>query len=111
MVFTNLNPKQRWTRRSAPDRYKIYIGQITVNTYKLIFDWECRKKDLVYNTVDLDTIIEKYYLKPNRILRACDPRDITDRIVDYCNYNDLPHTIPYEIFDNTYAAYMANVVT
>ncbi|HXK92815.1 MAG TPA: AAA family ATPase [bacterium] len=109
---TNLNPKQlvdeAFLRRI---RYKIYVGQITVNTYKLIFDWECRKKNLVYNSVDLDTIIEKYYLKPNRMLRACDPRDITDRIVDYCHYYELPLKISYEIFDNTYAAYMATVVT
>ncbi|MBN2325614.1 MAG: AAA family ATPase [Candidatus Omnitrophica bacterium] len=104
---TNLKPSnlldEAFLRRI---RYKIHIGKITISAYKQIFEYECELRDLKVNETDLNTIIDKYYILPNNMLRACDPKDIANRIVDYCEYNNKPKTITYDILDNIYHEYL-----
>lgn len=111
VVFaTNLDPSEladeAFLRRI---RYKIFIGEPSIEAYKAIFQTECRKKKLKYEPADLDYIIQKYYRRVNRPLRACDPRDITDLIMDHCSFNDLPHHINREIFDTIASIYMRDL--
>ncbi len=113
VVFaTNLNPKDlvdgAFLRRI---RYKMYIGEPPVETYKLIYDKECKKKNFQYDPKDIDRLIEKYYRPNNRILRACDPRDLTDLISDHCGFNDLPRVITWEILDYIASTYFTEVIT
>lgn len=111
VVFaTNLDPMdladEAFLRRI---RYKIFIGEPSVEAYKAIFDKECNKKNLQYDSNDLDFIIQKYYRRVNRPMRACDPRDMTDLIVDHCLFNGFPHRITREIFDTIASVYMRDV--
>lgn len=105
---TNLDPKdladEAFLRRI---RYKIFIGEPSAGAYKAIFQAECNKKGLVYNPSDVDEIIQKYYTRTNRPLRACDPRDITDQIFDYCSFNDLPLHVSFELLDQIASSYFA----
>lgn len=111
VVFaTNLDPMdladEAFLRRI---RYKIFIGEPSIEVYKTIFRMECEKKKLQYESKDIDFIIQKYYRRVNRPLRACDPRDITDLIVDHCAFNDLPRQITREIFDAIASVYMRDL--
>ncbi len=113
VVFaTNLNPKdlvdEAFLRRI---RYKVFIGEPTVETYKSIFESECKKKNFAYNPADLDALIKRYYKAQKRILRACDPRDLTDLISDYCFFNDLPSEITWEILEHISSSYFSEIKT
>ncbi|MBN2327382.1 MAG: AAA family ATPase [Candidatus Omnitrophica bacterium] len=111
VVFaTNLDPNdladEAFLRRI---RYKIFIGEPSIEAYKSIFDDECKKKELQYDAGDLDFIIQKFYKGGKRPLRACDPRDMTDLIVDYCKFNSLPRRIERDIFDMIATDYMRDL--
>ncbi|MEW6235500.1 MAG: ATP-binding protein [Candidatus Omnitrophota bacterium] len=111
VVFaTNMNPMdlvdEAFLRRI---RYKIYIGEPSAVVYKSIFMKECHKKELEIAEADLDEIIRQCYLPANRPLRACDPRDITDQIADYCDFNELSKTIPFDLLKAIVAAYLTEI--
>lgn len=104
---TNLNPQQlvdeAFLRRI---RYKIYIGQISTESYMKIFAQECKKKKLMIHEDHLEKIIQIFYIQRNLPLRACDPRDITNKICDYCTFNQLPKTIHYDLLEKIFENYL-----
>jgi len=111
VVFaTNMNPMdlvdEAFLRRI---RYKIYIGEPSADVYKSIFMKECQKKELEIAEADLDEIIRQCYQPANRPLRACDPRDITDQIADYCDFNELPKTIPFDLLKAVVSTYLTEI--
>lgn len=87
MFATNLDPKElgdeAFTRRI---RYKIYVGSPSVETYKRIFQDECNKKGIAFNEAALETFIKRRYRQEGRPIRACDPRDLTDLLLDHCAF-------------------------
>lgn len=107
---TNLDPKEladeAFLRRI---RYKIYIGEPSVEAYKAIFKVECAKKELTYREEDLLRIVDKFYKQRNHPLRACDPRDVTDWIADYCQFNGYSKDLTFETLDTVYAGYMQEI--
>ncbi|MFH1738265.1 MAG: hypothetical protein ABIH23_04610, partial [bacterium] len=109
---TNLDPKalvdEAFLRRI---RYKIFVGEPSLDAFRTIFDSECRKKGILYNRTDLDKAIQKHYTQLNRPLRACDPRDITDLILDYCAFNDAALCLSSEILDHTISSHFASLET
>lgn len=113
VVFaTNLRPEElvdeAFLRRI---RYKIFIGEPSEAAYLAIFNQECRQKNLLIQNGDLETLIKKHYRKNNRLLRACDPRDITDRIADDIAYNNNPREITLPQLDQHFSAYLADLKT
>ncbi len=108
VVFaTNLNPKdlvdEAFLRRI---RYKIFIGEPSFEVYRSIFAKECEKKDMEVDLDYLETLVEKYYRATKRPMRACDARDITDQIHDYCMFNEQPLKIPNEMLDRIAGDYL-----
>jgi predicted ATPase with chaperone activity len=107
---TNLDPKEladdAFLRRI---RYKIYIGEPSIEAYKCIFQRECEKKELVYLEEDLDKIIDKYYRQKDHPLRACDPRDVTDWVSDYCQFTNASRVLDWETLDHIYHGYMQEI--
>lgn len=108
VVFaTNLNPKdladEAFLRRI---RYKIYLGEPSPQAYKAIFAVECRQKKLDYDPADVEHVIQKFYRRKNQPLRACDPRDVTDLILDYFTFTAQSRTITAEVLDQTFSVYM-----
>lgn len=112
LFATNLNPKdlvdEAFLRRI---RYKIHIGEISDGAYRQIFNDECDKKGIEYNANDLNRIMDLFYKRTNRMKRACDPRDITDKIVAHCGYNRKSLEVDYEMLEAAYADYMKDVIT
>ncbi len=107
VVFsTNLDPMkladEAFLRRI---RYKIFIAEPSVRTFKEIFRRESKRKSVRYNEADLDTVIQKHYVDRQRPFRACDPRDITDLIIDFCSFQDLPLDISRSLLDKMFGEY------
>lgn len=107
---TNLDPMdladEAFLRRI---RYKIFIGEPSVGAYKAIFDQECKNKGLSYDPHVLDQLLQKHYVSKDRLRRACDPRDLTDQIYDYCVFNNLPFDISFDILDRIACEYFAKL--
>ena len=107
---TNLDPKdlvdEAFLRRI---RYKIAVGAPSLPIYKKIFAKECEKKNINYQESDLDILIDKYYRAKNRPLRACDPRDITDRIYDYCIYHEIPLDASAPVMEEIFASHLIDI--
>ncbi|MBI1390661.1 MAG: AAA family ATPase [bacterium] len=95
VVFaTNLDPSDladdAFLRRI---RYKVFIGAPSAEAYRSIFYQECEKKNIPIGDFDFESFVERFYLKTGRMLRACDPRDLTDLIADECRFNREPVAI------------------
>lgn len=113
VVFaTNLDPADladpAFLRRI---RYKIYVGAPSQEAYELIFKQECKKKDMSMSDLDLKAFIQEFYQKTNRLLRACDPRDLTDLISDECRFNQQNTDITTERLYQVAKSYFSDLKT
>jgi hypothetical protein len=88
---TNLDPKKlvddAFLRRLA---YKIKVDYPNLETYCQIFANEADKADMLWTDDDLEYLIQTHYIKANRPLRACDPRDILSRALDHSRFKKYP---------------------
>ena len=113
VVFaTNLDPgdlaDEAFLRRI---RYKIYVGELSVEAYREIFQRECEKKGLTYRAEDLEAFIQRYYKKGGRLMRACDPRDFTGVILDRVVFNRRPRVITPQMFEYATSACASPLAT
>ncbi len=95
---TNLDPREltdeAFLRRI---RYKIFVGELTEQAYKKIFMGECRKKNLECEESELERFIKKYYREKKNLMRACDPRDLTDAALDIISFRHLDQIVTCEL--------------
>jgi predicted ATPase with chaperone activity len=88
VVFsTNLPPKdlvdEAFLRRL---RHKIEIGDPSYEEYREIFKRVADNKGIEYSDQGLGYLLQEWYVKRNRKLRASHPRDICDQIIDIANF-------------------------
>ena len=91
VVFsTNLPPKdlvdEAFLRRL---RHKIEIGDPTYEEYREIFKRVAQGKGVQYDDQGLGYLLQEWYVKRGRKLRASHPRDICDQIIDIANFMSL----------------------
>lgn len=95
---TNLDPQEltdeAFLRRI---RYKVYVGELSEQAYRAIFDAECRKKSLQYTVDDVERFIKKHYKEKKNLMRACDPRDFTDAALDMIRFRSLEPAVTYDL--------------
>ncbi|MDP8245594.1 MAG: AAA family ATPase [Candidatus Hinthialibacter antarcticus] len=113
VVFaTNLDPADladpAFLRRI---RYKIYVGAPSQAAYESIFRQECHKKEMNMDGLNLKAFIDEFYKKTNRLLRACDPRDLTDLISDECRFNQQNTDITAERLYQVAQSYFSDLRT
>jgi DNA-binding PadR family transcriptional regulator len=105
---TNLDPKQlvddAFLRRLA---YKIKINYPSLETYCQIFANESDKADIEWSDDLLDYFIQTHYLKANRPMRACDPKDVLARVSDVCKFKRQrkPYQLSKELIDKACHSY------
>jgi hypothetical protein len=107
IVFsTNLDPKQlvddAFLRRI---RHKIEIPNPSPNEFREIFRRVCHGKGIAYNDEGLRYLLQEHYLKLNRDLRGCHPRDICDQVLDEAKYRSIAPNLTKELIDRACAAY------
>ena len=55
-------------------------------------------------------LIETHYVKAERRMRRCHPRDLLKQINNYCVYNELPMEMRKEYFDRVARNYFTDVL-
>lgn len=107
---TNLPPKdlvdEAFLRRL---RHKIEIGDPSFEEYREIFKRVAKGKKVEYNDQGLAYLLQEWYIKYDRKLRASHPRDICDQILDISSYLDMPPTMSRELIDRAAGAYFVEL--
>jgi predicted ATPase with chaperone activity len=107
---TNLEPRdlvdEAFLRRI---RHKIEIQDPTFEEYREIFRQVARSKNIPYNEQALAYLLQEYYIKPNRPLRSCQPRDILDQLTDIARFRGLSPQLTTEFIDQACSGYFVDL--
>ncbi len=111
IVFsTNLPPKdlvdEAFLRRL---RHKIEIGDPSYEEYREIFKRVARDKQVEYSDQGLAYLLQEWYIKRNRKLRASHPRDLCDQLLDIAGYLSVPPTMSRDMLDRAATAYFVDI--
>ena len=111
IVFsTNLPPKdlvdEAFLRRL---RHKVEIGDPSYEEYREIFKRVAADKKIEYNDQGLAYLLQEWYIKRNRKLRASHPRDLCDQIIDISSYLAVPPSMSREMIDRAGMAYFVEI--
>jgi predicted ATPase with chaperone activity len=111
VVFsTNLPPKdlvdEAFLRRL---RHKVEIGDPSYEDYREIFRRVAADKKIDYNDQGLAYLLQEWYIKRNRKLRASHPRDLCDQIIDISSYLAVQPTMTREMIDRAAQAYFVEL--
>jgi len=111
VVFsTNLPPRdlvdEAFLRRL---RHKIEIGDPTYEEFRLIFQQVAESKKVIYNDQGLAYLLQEWYIKRNRKLRASHPRDLCDQIIDIARYRGLEPAMTRELLDMAAQSYFVEI--
>ncbi len=111
VVFsTNLPPKdlvdEAFLRRL---RHKIEIGDPSYEEYREIFKRVAQGKGVQYDDQGLAYLLQEWYIKRNRKLRASHPRDLCDQIIDIARYSSLEPAMTRELLEKAAQAYFVEL--
>lgn len=111
VVFsTNLPPRElvdeAFLRRL---RHKVEIIDPTYEEYREIFRRNAAAKGVEYSDQGLAYLLQEWYIKPNRKLRASHPRDLCDQIVDISMYLGEKPEMTRELIDRAAIAYFVDL--
>ncbi len=111
IVFsTNLPPKdlvdEAFLRRL---RHKVEIGDPSYEDYREIFRRVAADKKVEYSDQGLAYLLQEWYIKRNRKLRASHPRDLCDQILDISSYLSVAPTMTREMIDRAGQAYFVEI--
>lgn len=111
VVFsTNLPPKdlvdEAFLRRL---RHKIEIGDPSFDEYREIFKRVAAAKNVTYTDQGLAYLMQEWYIKRNRKLRASHPRDLCDQIIDISRYLGCEATLTRDLIDRAAEAYFVEL--
>ncbi|NTV35825.1 MAG: AAA family ATPase [Anaerolineaceae bacterium] len=107
---TNLPPKdlvdEAFLRRL---RHKIEIVDPTYEEYREVFKRVSAAKGVVYSDQGLAYLLQEWYIKHNRKLRASHPRDLCDQILDIARYLNVEPTMSRELLDRAAESYFVEL--
>lgn len=111
VVFsTNLPPKdlvdEAFLRRL---RHKIEIGDPSYEDYREIFKRVAADKKVAYNDQALAHLLQEWYIKKDRKLRASHPRDLCDQIVDISKYEGIETAMTNDLIDRAAESYFVDL--
>jgi hypothetical protein len=106
LVFaTNLNIKdfvdQAFLRRMG---YRLNFTAPSADTYSLILQRYFAFRKLNYDSQFLYRLFTRYE-QEGREMKACEPRDLVERCLDICKYENLPRRITLDILDRAWNYY------
>jgi predicted ATPase with chaperone activity len=111
VVFsTNLPPRdlvdEAFLRRL---RHKIEISDPNYEDYREIFRRVAAAKGVKYSDPGLAYLLQEWYIKRGRKLRASHPRDICDQILDISRYLSVEPAMSRDLIDRAAAAYFVEL--
>ena len=111
VVFsTNLPPRdlvdEAFLRRL---RHKIEIGDPSYDAYRDIFQDVAETKGVDFDEQGLAYLLQEWYIRRGRKLRASHPRDLCDQILDISNFLQVPAEMTRELLDRAAEAYFVEL--
>ncbi len=111
VVFsTNLPPRdlvdEAFLRRL---RHKIELGDPTFDEFREIFNRVSTAKGVQYNDEGLAYLLQEWYIKRARKLRASHPRDLCDQILDIARYLSVEPAMTRDLIDRAASAYFVEL--
>lgn len=111
VVFsTNLPPKdlvdEAFLRRL---RHKIEIKDPSFEEYREIFRRVAEAKGITFSNEGLAYLLQEWYIKPSRKLRASHPRDLCDQMLDIAHYLSVQTAMTKDLIDAAGEAYFVNL--
>jgi predicted ATPase with chaperone activity len=110
MFSTNLPPRdlvdEAFLRRL---RHKIEIIDPSYDEYREIFKKVATGKGVVFSDEGLAYLLQEWYIKPERKLRASHPRDICDQILDISRYLSIEPAMTKELIDRAAESYFVEL--
>lgn len=110
MFSTNLPPKdlvdEAFLRRL---RHKIEIGDPSYDEFREIFKRVSAGKGVTYSDEGLAYLLQEWYIKPQRKMRASHPRDLCDQIVDISRYLGVEPVMSKEMLDKAADSYFVEL--
>ena len=111
VVFsTNLPPRdlvdEAFLRRL---RHKIEIGDPNYEEYREIFKRVAQAKNVQYSDQGLAYLLQEWYIKRNRKLRASHPRDLCDQIIDISHYLSAEPAMTRDMLERAAKAYFVEL--
>jgi SpoVK/Ycf46/Vps4 family AAA+-type ATPase len=111
IVFsTNLPPKdlvdEAFMRRL---RHKIEIGDPSYEEYREIFKRVAQQKGVEYSDQGLAYLLQEWYIKRNRKMRASHPRDLCDQIIDIARYLATEPIMSKELLERAALSYFVEL--
>jgi SpoVK/Ycf46/Vps4 family AAA+-type ATPase len=107
---TNLPPKdlvdEAFLRRL---RHKIEISDPTYEDYREIFKDVASSKGVTYSDSGLAYLLQEWYIRRSRKLRASHPRDLCDQILDISRYINVSPEMTPEMIDRAAGAYFVDL--
>ncbi|MDW8183815.1 MAG: AAA family ATPase [Anaerolineae bacterium] len=107
---TNLNPRdlvdEAFLRRI---RHKIEIPDPTPAEFREIFRRTCQARGIPYDDQALVYLIQEWYIKRRRPLRAVHARDLLAHIQDIASYFNVSPTLSKELIDRACEAYFVEM--
>ena len=110
MFSTNLPPRdlvdEAFLRRL---RHKIEIGDPSYEEFREIFRRVAASKGVAYSDHGLAYLLQDWYIKKGRKLRASHPRDLCDQIIDIARYFSLQPAMTRELIDLAAESYFVDI--
>lgn len=111
IVFsTNLPPRdlvdEAFLRRI---RHKIEVVSPTFDQYREIFEKVCKAYQIPYDNQAVVYLLQEYYIKQGRKVRANHPRDIVEQIVDIAAYLGAEPRLSKEMVDQAAQSYFVDL--
>jgi SpoVK/Ycf46/Vps4 family AAA+-type ATPase len=107
---TNLPPRdlvdEAFLRRL---RHKIEIGDPDFDAYREIFKRVAAQKGIPYSEDGLAYLLQEWYVKRNRKLRASHPRDLCDQLIDISRYLGAEPVMTIEMIDRACRSYFVEL--
>jgi energy-coupling factor transporter ATP-binding protein EcfA2 len=106
LVFaTNLDPKdlvdEAFLRRMG---YRLAFTTPSQETYWQILQKYLDDRELDYDSGLLGLLLDKYS-EDKREMKSCEPRDLVERCLDICKYENLPREIRLDIMERAWNNY------
>lgn len=110
MFSTNLPPRdlvdEAFLRRL---RHKIEIVDPSYEEYREIFKKVAAAKEVSYSDDGLAYLLQEWYIKRDRKLRASHPRDLCDQILDIAHYMTVEAVMSKEMIDRAAESYFVEL--
>jgi len=89
--------------------HKIEVGDPSYEEFREIFKRVCDSQRVPYDEKGLAYLLQEWYLKTDRNLRAVHPRDIVAQIIDIARYENTPPALTKALLDRAAAAYFVDL--